>query len=293
MKRIIKYIVLVMFLNGLLLVLTGCCSHTWIEANCTTPKTCSQCGKTEGGVVHEFGETNCNEIRICKKCGIEEEPLGHVWKKATCTEPKLCKKCGETKGEALGHTTIYGKCSRCNKDIDDVEHKGNFIVVTSKDTEWMQEQEDFVRVYVSGTIEEITKMNDIIIVDLNGGKWTAGVGTGCDFSQYIGTTCEVYGTSSGKNSETHNDMPYINIGKDDSHIVFSDGKVLYPGNFESEEQFKQKQFQDSSIDKTVWIPTNGGKKYHRLPNCSKMEKPQEISREEAERRGYISCDKCW
>ena len=53
--------------------------HSWMEATCTEPKTCSICGETEG------------------------EALGHSWIEATCTEPKTCSVCGETEGEALGH----------------------------------------------------------------------------------------------------------------------------------------------------------------------------------------------
>ena len=63
------------------LVLTACGhKHTWIEANCTEPKTCAECGETEG------------------------KALGHSWADATCTEPKTCSVCGKTEGEALGHT---------------------------------------------------------------------------------------------------------------------------------------------------------------------------------------------
>lgn len=74
------------------------CPHEWAEANCSSPKTCLKCGKTEG------------------------EPLGdegHVWDSATCTEPKTCSICGKTEGSALGHKwedQTYEKpktCSRC------------------------------------------------------------------------------------------------------------------------------------------------------------------------------------
>lgn len=62
-------------------ILTGCGhEHSWTEATCTEPKTCSECGETEG------------------------EPLGHTWVEATCAEPKHCSVCGETEGEALEHT---------------------------------------------------------------------------------------------------------------------------------------------------------------------------------------------
>ena len=74
------------------------CPHEWAEANCSSPKTCLKCGKTEG------------------------EPLGdegHVWDSATCTKPKTCSICGKTEGSALGHKwedQTYEKpktCSRC------------------------------------------------------------------------------------------------------------------------------------------------------------------------------------
>jgi len=61
-------------------MLTGCCiSHKWIEATCTTPKTCSKCdeiegealGHTEGEVVlvKEPTETEIGEKqKVCTKC---------------------------------------------------------------------------------------------------------------------------------------------------------------------------------------------------------------------------------
>ncbi len=85
---------------------SACClKHEWKEPDCTTPKTCSKCGKTEG------------------------EPLGHKWTEADCTTPKTCSVCGATEGEPLGHKfsewepvsskTIGGKekrvCSVCEE----------------------------------------------------------------------------------------------------------------------------------------------------------------------------------
>lgn len=40
----------------------------------------------------------------------------HVWQSATCIKAKTCSKCNETIGEALGHTTDAGFCSRCNEN---------------------------------------------------------------------------------------------------------------------------------------------------------------------------------
>lgn len=66
----------------------GYAEHNWTAANCTTAKTCSICGKTEGSA------------------------LGHDWADATCTTPKTCKRtgCTATDGSPLGHdwdTTVW------------------------------------------------------------------------------------------------------------------------------------------------------------------------------------------
>ena len=66
-----RTIITALIFSALLTVLTGCGhEHKWTEATCTEPKTCTECGKTEG------------------------EPLGHKWKEATCTEAKTCSVCG-------------------------------------------------------------------------------------------------------------------------------------------------------------------------------------------------------
>ena len=64
-----------------ILIFTGCgCKHEWIEATCTTPKTCSLCNETEGA------------------------PVSHRWSDATCKTPKTCDTCALTEGEPLPHT---------------------------------------------------------------------------------------------------------------------------------------------------------------------------------------------
>ncbi len=42
----------------------------------------------------------------------------------------------------------------------------------------------------------------------------------------------------------------------------------------------------------VWIPTNGGTKYHSNAYCSKMKDPKQVSREQAEANGFTPCKKC-
>lgn len=99
--------------------LVGCGhQHTWTEATCTEPKTCSECGETEGEALgHTWVEATCAEPKHCSVCGeTEGEALEHTWVEATCAEPKHCSVCGETEGEALEHTLTeanYQQAATC------------------------------------------------------------------------------------------------------------------------------------------------------------------------------------
>ena len=42
----------------------------------------------------------------------------------------------------------------------------------------------------------------------------------------------------------------------------------------------------------VWIPTNGGTKFHSKSSCSKMIDPEQVTKSEAIRRGFDACKKC-
>lgn len=84
--------------------------HDWIDAGCTTKRTCKICGEETG------------------------EPLGHDWQEATCTEAKKCLRCDEREGAPLGHEiedwTVtkeptcseegleIGVCTRCGEEVE-------------------------------------------------------------------------------------------------------------------------------------------------------------------------------
>ena len=42
----------------------------------------------------------------------------------------------------------------------------------------------------------------------------------------------------------------------------------------------------------VWIPTNGGTKYHSKSSCSDMDNPMQVTREHAEANGFTPCKRC-
>lgn len=102
-KRILSILVLVLCLS----LLTGCmCKHeTWNPADCVTPKTCAECGETEGEALgHVWLAATCEAPKTCETCGTTEgEAKGHSWVDATCEAPKTCSACHLTEGEALGH----------------------------------------------------------------------------------------------------------------------------------------------------------------------------------------------
>ena len=88
-------------------LLSGCsCDHQWQPATCMEPKTCAECGKTEGeAAVHKFKPADCVNPRTCEYCGLAEgKTTDHIWLDADCTAPKTCTVCGTTEGEPAPHT---------------------------------------------------------------------------------------------------------------------------------------------------------------------------------------------
>lgn len=97
--------------------------HSWQPATCTAPETCIVCGATQGSpVAHSWKAASCTAPKTCSACGkTEGSPSGHKWKDATCTKPKTCSACGKTDGNALDHDwsketlNSPSTCSRCGE----------------------------------------------------------------------------------------------------------------------------------------------------------------------------------
>lgn len=69
-----------------------------------------------------------------------------------------------------------------------------------------------------------------------------------------------------------------------------------PANFPAAPIIAEKDDQPTSTipnSNMVWIPTKGGKKYHRKPTCSGMNGPENVTKAEAETRGFTPCKKCY
>lgn len=127
-----------------MVLLTGCfCQHeTWNDATCDTPKTCADCGKTEGEALgHVWMAATCDTPKTCETCGATEgEAKGHDMVEATCEEAKHCTRCNLTEGEALGHTWLEATtetpqtCAVCAKtEGERIITDARFTTASTKD----------------------------------------------------------------------------------------------------------------------------------------------------------------
>lgn len=108
------------------ILLCGCClAHSWEEATCTEPKTCTKCGKTDGEALrHDWEEATCIAPKTCARCGkTKGEVLEHTWSPATCTDPETCAVCGAVKGRPIDHDWSFATaeaprtCKACGQTV--------------------------------------------------------------------------------------------------------------------------------------------------------------------------------
>ena len=126
MKKVLKITVLVLTFALCMSMLSACdleallaqilpsqgepeCEHVWVEADCLTPKTCSECGATEGEALGHTEEILAAQDPSCTETGL--------------TEGKKCSACGEflvaqETVSALGHKDddLDGKCDNGGED---------------------------------------------------------------------------------------------------------------------------------------------------------------------------------
>lgn len=94
MKRLVAIFSII---SSIIFLFSGCShKHSWQEASCFSPKTCTSCGETVGN------------------------PIEHDWQPATCETPMQCSICGKTNGTASDHSWIEATensprtCTNCN-----------------------------------------------------------------------------------------------------------------------------------------------------------------------------------
>ena len=98
----------------IMMLLCACqCEHTWVNATCDKPVTCSQCGETAGDALgHKWQAGTCTTPKTCSVCqAVDSVAEGHKWQAATCTTPRICSVCQEAEGTPLGHTWQAATCT--------------------------------------------------------------------------------------------------------------------------------------------------------------------------------------
>ena len=83
--------------------------HTWEEATCRAPKTCTECGETEGEALSHTYANACDAD--CDECGSVRTPAEHAYgdwtvvaeatKKAEGKQERSCSVCGYTVSESI------------------------------------------------------------------------------------------------------------------------------------------------------------------------------------------------
>ena len=177
--------------------------HSWNNATCTTKKTCTVCGKTEGELAaHSYTKNttgasctqNGKAVYTCSVCGHSYEETisatGHSWKEATCTTPKTCTKCGATEGNALGHNYVNGTCSRCG------ESEGNWFVGEYVDEFQMNTGIRYIYTLAYGTFSNSATTGSKLSVEVLADKKRADDPTHIDFYLFL----YEYGTNLVKQS---------------------------------------------------------------------------------------------
>ena len=86
--------------------------HSWIDATCAHPKTCSVCSATEGGTLeHKWVDATCTSAKKCFVCETAEgDALGHNWQAATCVTAATCLRCGVINGSTTDHDWEDATC---------------------------------------------------------------------------------------------------------------------------------------------------------------------------------------
>ena len=137
------------------------CTHSWNAATCTSPKTCSKCGATEGSAA------------------------GHSWQAATCLQAMTCLTCGATEGSVASHADANGDkiCDTCGTSMGTVTPPAvsgsGYILITSADQlttgqyVMIADHGYAPGVYSDGWLTAVQPaVSDNVVTDAQGGVWT-------------------------------------------------------------------------------------------------------------------------
>lgn len=190
-------------------------------------------------------------------------------------------------------TTTLENETYADEDFEpELEYKDDYLIATYDYLSTPLPSTESIDVYLKATILD-SDNKWMIVQDPDENLWTITFTSQNDLREYNGTICEIYAGTVGGISKQY-ETPLLFLNEDNHHIVFKDSKMFYPENFDSCQEFKEWSFQEQNTPiSSVWIPTDGGQKYHSKSTCSGMNNPKQISELEAISSGYSKCGRCW
>ena len=164
-NKYIKYTILAVAIVSVLALTVFKHEHTFAEATCTTPKTCTECNEFEGEALgHNWLDATCENPKTCSVCNLTEgEALEHTWLEATAEAPETCSECGLTQGEPLPPTNIHVDSTGSDVTIDE----GDYVEPTMEeigaeqttdlsdyDARMQKFNDDMKKLYEAGVLSE-------------------------------------------------------------------------------------------------------------------------------------------
>ena len=224
---------------------------------------------------HVFSDATCTTAKTCLECNVTQgDPLGHTWIEATCTAPASCSVCGEVNGDEKGHkwrpatcdTPIT--CETCGqKEGEPLEHNWKKATCTTASTCEYCGQTKGNAIDHNWKAASCTAAATCIVCGETKGSATEHEWKSA--TCITPKTCKVCGKTKGSTA---------------AH-KYSKGKCSTCGD--------EDPSYDESSSTMVWIPTNGGKKYHSHSGCSNMKNPEKVSLSKAKKLGFTACKKCY
>ncbi len=167
------------------------CSHSYKDATCTAPKTCTKCGATNGSAAgHSYKDATCTAPKTCSTCGVTEgKANGHSWTDATCIAPTTCNTCGATEGNPTEHKYDSGKCSICGKEdiVNPIEYfkNENYMRIekqedylTTIELEWSGDRYEYIQFWYCNDVNDPNIGSHEIFIDYEGERYYVGGGGG-------------------------------------------------------------------------------------------------------------------
>lgn len=198
-------------------------THSWKEANCTSPRTCTTCGEISGTAAgHQWQAASCTTPETCAVCGqTGGSAAGHQWQDATYDSPRTCTVCAATEGLSLRDQAEQDKNAVLTLARSYAENHQYRLAIQVLDEAWDEYGDQIFYDTAAQYRQDFALYNSSQIA---AGKFNS-------ILRYQDGTVRIIGDPDQKElrAEDWSDIAYISIG--DRHVMGlrSDGTVAVEG----------------------------------------------------------------